>query len=265
MSCNQTFRKKNISIYMNCQGEGIKFFFDKLKMFNITLLENYKYIYEQRNIPIDVIKKTDIFIYQPVKGKNGIYSTEDNIKGNITSFLPRNCLKISIPYIYNSALWCLYCDTGKYIGMTSITKLIDEGLGLPKIIQMFLNKQINFNYDERYKKTQNILISMEKECEIKVSQYIDQNIRKHKLFFTQNHPTSRVFIHCVNQMLEYLNISKRFDSNNYPENITGLPGFYTHTSYDRDFWQFEYEVNYNYDESYIPIIKKIYNSYINNL
>ena len=126
MDFSQNFSKENVCIYMNCQGNGIKYFLDKLNLFNITHLENYKFIYEKRDIPINLLKNTKIFIYQPIKSKNGIYSTDNNINGSIVSFLPESCIKISIPYIYNSALWCLYCDTGKYYGEGEIIKLINE-------------------------------------------------------------------------------------------------------------------------------------------
>jgi hypothetical protein len=72
---------------------------------NYEEILNYEYIREERELPLDVIKKADIFIYQPIDRKHGIYSTDLSVENNILSHLSPNCKKVTFPYIYNSAFW----------------------------------------------------------------------------------------------------------------------------------------------------------------
>ena len=165
------------------------------------------------------MKSADIFIYQPIDKKHGIYSTDTNIENNIMSYLSPKCKKISFPYIYNSALWILippsisdsmignYGEAGKYINGEPIEKLKMKGHSLDEVLAMYSDGKINFDFENRFNKCIKILKDKEELCDIKVSDYIVNNVRSKKLFYTQNHPSSHIFIHCVNQILQILSIN----------------------------------------------------------
>jgi len=82
------------------------------------------------------------------------------------------------------------------------------------------------------------------------------------MFLTQNHPTTCIFIHCVNQVLSILGDPTKYNEFTYPENLCNLPNKWIHTSYDKKYWKFEYPETYN-DDVYIGHITSIYNNSTN--
>lgn len=259
--------------YANCQYRGLNYFIQKhINNIETTNIENYILINNKNQIPIDILKQADIFIYQPIDKKHGIYSTDISVENNIMSYLSPNCKIISFPYIYNSSLWILippahvdgyignYADMDKYINREPIEKLKVKGYSLDEVLQMYSKGEIDFDYKNRFTKSIETLKKKEELCDVKVAAFIEKNIRKHKLFFTQNHPTTCVFIHCVNQILSILGHDHKFDEFSYPENICNLPGEWPHTSYDIKYWNFEYKINNIDNNCYIKHIKNIYNS-----
>ena len=108
-------KKKCCVIYANCQERGFHVCLEKSEAFceqyEIHLYENYAMMIHKDPLPVDILKQADLFIYQPLADRHGIYSSE-----HIKSYLPPHCKTISFPYIYNSALWPLFPDDGKIIG-----------------------------------------------------------------------------------------------------------------------------------------------------
>lgn len=262
-----------VVFYSNCQCQGLIYFLkDTIKDASFEVIYNYSLISKKNIIPVDILNKADLFIYQPIDKKHGIYSTDKSVKNNIMTHLPEHCKCISYPYIYNSSLWPLiapsvadgyvgdYPGMNKYINSEPIEKLKQEGYSLENVISMFMTGNIDFNYEERFKNCMNILRKKEENCDVKVADFIEENIKKHKLFFTQNHPTSYVFVHCVNQVLEILGYENKYDVFGYPRNIVNLPGIWKHTTHDIKYWKFDYHVK-PYNKCYIGDIRKIYENY----
>jgi len=261
----------NIIYYTNCQYRGLHYFLQKsIKNIKYTHLENYTLIKNKQTIPIDIMKQADIFIYQPIDKKYGIYSTDTIIENNIMSYLPLNCKKISVPYIFHSSLWVFalpaygdivggrYSDF-EYIGRESIINLKANGYSLAEVLQLYSNGEIDFEYQNRFNKSIEILKKKEEICDIKVSEFIEKNIRKHKLFYSCRHPTTCVFIHCVNQVLSILEYNDKYDEFSYPEDVSKIGSGPPHSSYDEKYWNFEYN-NYKVDDNwYVNHIINIYN------
>ena len=263
----------NLVFYTNCQYSGLDYFIKKhINKIETKHIENYSIIKNKNKIPFDILKQADIFIYQPIDKKHGIYSTDTSVENNIMSYLSPNCKIISFPYIYNSSLWILippanadgyignYADMDKYINREPIEKLKVKGYSLDEVLQMYSKGEIDFDYKNRFNKSIEILKKKEELCDVKVAAFIEKNIKKHKLFFTQNHPTTCVFIHCVNQILSILGHNHKYDEFSYIENICNLPGEWPHTSYDIKYWNFEYKNNNINNNWYVEHIKNIYNT-----
>ena len=243
---NHIIRMPNIVYYSNCQYAGINYFLQISvpKYYNIFHLENYGLIKEKKSIPVDKLKEADIFIYQPIDKRHGIYSTDTTIENNIMSYLSPKCKTISFPYIYNSALWCLippanidgyvgeYPDIDKYINREPIEQLKSQGYSLSDVLRMYSNNEINFDYENRFEKCIEILRDKERKCDVKVSDFI----------------------------VKHIGYNLKYNEFTFPENICNLPGEWPTSSSDMNYWKFEYQCNIQ-DKWYIPHITNIYNNY----
>jgi hypothetical protein len=264
-----------ICFYSNCQFKGIHTYLSTKLDYDYEHVENYILIKQKRTIPVDILKSADIFIYQPIDKKHGIYSTDTDIENNIMSYLSPKCKKISFPYIYNSSLWILiphaeidrmignYGEAGKYINGEPIEKLKIKGHSLHEVLAMYSDGKINFDFENRFNKCIKILKEKEELCDIKVSDYIINNVRSKKLFYTQNHPSSHIFIHCVNQILQILSINDLYNVNQVKKcDVIGSVTWCS-TSYDINYWKFTYKET-PHDDKYIWHITNIYNKFITN-
>jgi hypothetical protein len=263
-----------IVYYSNCQYAGIHYFLKQAIQEPIDLyhLENYTLIKEQKPIPVNRLKEADIFIYQPIDKRHGIYSTESTVDNNILSYLSPKCKMISFPYIYNSALWCIvppakidgyiggYSDIDKYINREPIEKLKSQGYTLNDVLRMYSNNEIDFDYENRFNKSINVLKNKEENCQVKISDFIVKHVCSVKLFFTQNHPTTCIFAHIANQVLPILGYNVLYDEFAYPDNVCNLPGEWPTSSYDMNYWNFQYKCSIQ-DRWYIPHITNIYENY----
>jgi len=261
----------NIVIYSNCQSKGIRFFLNLAIEGNYEEILNYEYIRHKKELPLDVIKKADIFIYQPIDKKHGVYSTDPSVENNILSHLSPNCKTVTFPYIYNSAFWGFVphgygndivgntTHNKKYINTKPIEKLKREGKSIETVIQMFLDGDIDFEYQKRYDECIKILKEKEDVCDVKVSDFILKYTKDIRLFLTPNHPTTQVYIHCVNQIIQKLGINKYLDQGNYDPNLIGLEGDYKYNTCDLKFWNFKHPVTWD-NHGWIKPLKEIYDS-----
>jgi len=266
---------KNFVYYGNCQALGLMRLLEtKYPNCKHTRIENYIWIRDKKEFPIPLLENADVFIYQPIDKRHGIYSTGDTINGNIMSYLKSSCKKIPFPYIYNSALWVLVPPTSadglvggypyrdRYINSKPIKNLKKRGFSLRKVLRMYDRGNIDFEFGIRFQTCLNILKEREKTCDVKVSKFIEENIKKHRLFFTQNHPTPRVHVYVVNQILRLLNPNNApvIEVSDYPENsfMDIQPGVWPSTDYERKFWKFSYEETHRGPAFYRKHIRRIY-------
>jgi len=201
-----------ISIYGNCQAKEIhnmlllsKNFVEKCGTDSYIAM-NFVFIKEFN--PIDEIienfKKTDLLIYQPLPKKHYPYSTD-----HLLEYLPKDCVKISFPYIFNDAIWGFPVD-GNY------KDAVDGDFVLSNQYDDSLNR---FHY--------NLNITKEKEenTVLKISSFINENFRDMELFYTQNHLNPVVVKELCRQVLEHLEIENDLDEINLDTYQTGYSDF----------------------------------------
>lgn len=249
-----------ICIYANCQGLGIEKFikiglYEKCHIFTIL---NYEKLANKTQLEYDVISDCDLFIYQHLTKSHGVYSTESDVENGIINYLKPECCKISVPFVYNSSLWSMFMEGEEVINKNVILELKNEGYSLQDILYMYDNFQLDFNYDFRSKYCRDILREKEKNCDIKVADFIDEEILNLKLFLTQNHPTSVIFTFMVNQIFDLLDIKYKLVYKHFDENYSNLPGIYKHNKYDIKHWNFKYPVKSDGDVWTKKLIEKIY-------
>lgn len=271
---------KKCVIFSNCQGTiGISHYLKHSNFkddYDIYSFQNYIYI---KNNTIDenflnLLKECDLFIYQPLSDIYPIYNTN-----NLLKQLKPSCKLISFPYIYNEALYPLTrklkrdiifnnieydlnnSDNYTLINDDIILKLKKDGLSLNTILNYYDNQLIDFMFKERFENSMNILKEKEYICDIKVHDYIIENIHKYNLFNTSNHPSNRVLHYCTNQILMQLG----YNLIDYKEINEILPAFDRYlSSYEYNFYNYEY-INKEYykegDNYYKRLITYIYNNF----
>jgi len=236
--------KKNCLIYANCQGAAIGHFLNKSEQFRetyeIKYIENYKLIDSSTPVPLNEFKDTDLLIYQPLGEMHTGYTFKE-----LAPVLKDSCQTISFPYIFNNALWPLIKEGEKIIGDNIIIDLLAKGLSPRKITKMFLNLEIDFDLKNRFSNSLSILQKKEALCDIKISHFIIDNLRTNKLFLTQNHPTSILLLHCVNQILNLLTFYPlKKESSDHP-NEASMPGCWPSSPYDQKIYKFSYNYHWS--------------------
>lgn len=219
----------------NCQNSGIIYFLNKNNYFkeNYEIIRylNYEYIKNNLDYEFDVLKKADLFVYQPVSGKHGKYSTEKNHPESLLNYLPDNCTSISYPYIYNSSLWPI-CqarkDSNDWFGWESIYDLLQQGADKKEIIDLYKNNKIDWQYEKRFNLTMEILKNKENICDLKITPFITKNLSDEILFLIPQHPSSHVFLYLANSILENLNLDPIIETID-EINVAQLPD----STYDR--------------------------------
>ncbi len=288
-----------IVIYANCQGIGISYFLKKsIDILSNNILSNPMrnssdernlagfcrnslgferishiriddIVFKKSNINYNLIKNADIFIYQPLDDKHGNISTNSILK-----LLKPECKKISFPYIYNNSFYpvigpLVIKDSYRskpcsviFNNSEIITDLIDKKYNLNEILKLYQENKINFNYQKRWDYTNNILKEKEKNCDVKIVDFIKNNFSKQRLFLLENHPTSIIFINVVNQILEKLEIPVKINPTNYNLNDANLSGgLIPLDDSSNNFFNYEFNIEPNNYQYYKQIITNIYNFY----
>jgi hypothetical protein len=251
-----------ICIYANCQSIGIKKFLQtKLdKTSEIVTILNYEKLINQTELEYNAISKCDLFIYQHISKAHGIYSTDFNITGSVVNYLRQDCMKIAVPFVYDSSLWSMFEEGDNIINKEVIIDLKNNGYSLCKIIDMYNKFELDFRYKARSVDSKAALKEKEKVCDIKVIDFINEELGNLKLFLTQNHPTSAIFTCMVNQILNLIGIQGDLNYKNFDENYSKLPGVYKYNKYDIKYWNFKYATECDGDEWTKELIKKSYGS-----
>jgi polysaccharide biosynthesis acetyltransferase WcbI-like protein len=204
-----------------------------------------------------MLKTADCFIYQPLSNRYGVYSSD-----TLLPLLPKTCKVFSFPYIYNDALWPFAPSGDGLKGGDVLIKLINGGYDMDGIIDAFCHREIDCEFGRRFDISMRILKEKEAHTNIKISDYILENLSIKKLFLTQSHPTAPVLIHCANQILNGLGYSERrphqqvlFDQAKYQDLLPVSP-------YESAHYGFEYahEPDSNWKPFYSSEIEKFIKS-----
>ena len=210
--------KKIATFIGNCHNSGMKIFLQKSKQFSETYEcrqhANWRLIREKKSVHIEDVKASDLFIYQPLAPAYGCYSTDPRVKDSIGSLLKDNCVSVSYPYTYYSALWPI-CQAGagvdqanRWFGSEAIDSLRKSGAKDSEIINLYNNDKIDWLYESRHHETLDILRKKESITDVKISKFIETNLKSKDLFLIPQHPSSFIFMEKANQVLEKLGMDK---------------------------------------------------------
>lgn len=215
---------KKCVMFGNCQCSGIKKlleFSDFYEHYSVVQYANWQLIDGDGSLPLETIRSADLIIYQPLPDVYGCLSTNGKNKNSFMNHVKKSCILISFPRIYNSALFPIFHkrhDRSVMCG-TVLNKITSES----DLVALYHANLLDFGFEKRLQENYDISIEKERECTIKIIDFIYKNIPNRKLFLTQEHPTTFVFAEVVRQICEKLDI--RFDfvcASAADENITEL-------------------------------------------
>ena len=259
---------KLVLLYGNCQivicvYEYIKYFYK-----NIILWKSYNLIENNQPINYDILQNADIFIYQPINDSFGIYSIKD-----MNKYLKENCIKIIVPFIFLNSFFPL---TNKAVAVTldgvidkredkyknmilnqDIIIELNKKYSREEIIELYKNDQIDFNYQKMFEENISRMKEKEKECNIKVVDFILDNYKYYQLVKNHLHPNGILIYHYVKQIFKILNLGIP----KYIDNPIGdPPEMYLYTQSSINFFGFEFNIEKDQirtDNHYIDLINKI--------
>lgn len=254
------YENKNLVFYTNCQGGiGINTLLcSKIKFKTVNYIETFSTIWNNQELPIDILNNADIFIYQQINNKYNKYSTDINIDNNILTYLKTDCIKISFPYIYFACLFPLYYanSAAEIDGGNSydISKIVNRDIIIDlkkkytneEIISLYDKQEIDFNFKKNYEDTIERIKNTEKNCNIIITNLFTlDNIKKIKLMHTNNHPSNYVLKYITNEILKILQLPT-FD---FKEFETEILGGFPYSLYSYNYYNFVWLEKNNCDEN----------------
>ena len=209
---------QNVVMIGNCHMSALRSLFKYTtfsQKYEVQQFANWEMIEKKECVPVQSLQNADIVIYQPLSHVHGCYSTDSMLR-----FCKPDALLLSVPRIHNNALWPIYAK--RYAKDMYYGGEYYNGERRDQILNMYDSRTLDFKLEERF--CRNIELSTEREqnTTIKVVDFILKNIKERQLFLTQDHPTTCVFQHVVDQMLEPLHISFTSKIDGAPDNIANL-------------------------------------------
>lgn len=220
--------KKVAILHGNCHVDIIRQYLENVDLFvksytiyPVPLIFNNT----EGNIGEELLKNCDLLITQDIKADNkyGKFLSEEYLKGK----LPNRALCITIPNLFgfgtaffpltdtnimNCSLRCGENTNGMFPRkITIIDELLERGLTEQEIVEkisdreLLLAEEIVRNFHECLTKIKD----REKQCDVKIYDYIINSYKTEKLFYDPGHPSNYIVKEKVCQILNLLGINER--------------------------------------------------------
>jgi len=220
-----------IFIYSNCQGAGVEAFLPLLtnREFTFRRVENYRVINGEISVDtfLDDLKTSDLLIYQPVGSNHGFLSTTPG-EDNIRSAVRQGAQAISVPYVYNDALWPCFVEGESVRNGEAIDVLLEAGATDEDVQQAYDRGEMDFRFAERMALSLDTLRQREADTDVKMHAMVAEQLLSTELLFTQNHPSSVIFREMTSQICRLLwgDTFQTRDIGLVDNNLAALPGRY---------------------------------------
>ena len=99
---------------------------------------------------------------------------------------------------------------------------------------------VDCEFERRYDRSISILKDREYKTDIKVSSFIQEHLSWKKLFLSQSHPTSHIFIECVNQILGRIGYDPLPSSLDCSPNEVNYNQCWPTSPYEMEHYRFKY-------------------------
>lgn len=213
-------------IYATCQGGYLANVLRKSEAFTAQFsLHNYSNYYGPGIVAtvapfdLEMLKRCSLFIYHKVNAPEG-----RALLATMFQLLPKDCLKIPLPYVTANLYWPLHYDKCSPIGVDekytfgvlpyrslTLDLLIEKGLPEQEIINIYssLAPEQFEDLEALRERTFTAWETLDREGEghIRVADFLRGNWQRQLLFYMCNHPSRAVFLHIANQILHNLSIA----------------------------------------------------------
>jgi hypothetical protein len=183
----------NVVIYANCQGLALNHvilgLMPTLEAGRLSVILNFEHLNSGIPLPVDVLKKANVFVFQPVQVRHGVFSTD-----SVLRTLPSDCTRISFPYIFNSGFWPLVPHGGRILGANEFVKKLPFAASLRRA-ESEIDSRVAVDLAlGRYVSDLQRLKDTESTTTVKISNFIEEHVSSRRLFWTENHPVEEVMV-----------------------------------------------------------------------
>ena len=201
----KTNKKFTVVVYSNCQTKTTIFILRKILsyVYDATVLEiqtwdGTKPIYFEmyRN----TIASADVVIYQPLGFATGFLGMPQDF----VELISKECMVITLPYIFNTALWSMVYNPSYLTTSRSFKQLVDSGISEKDLIGLYDAGELDFAFEARWKKNMKMLRYVEGMTDVKVADFIETNVRDQYLFNSESHLTYGVYVEFARQVVAIL-------------------------------------------------------------
>lgn len=162
-----------------------------------------------------------------------------------------------------AALWPVVDSFGEH----GVLAMLKSGARCNDIIEAFKNGSFNPMFGVRMNEQIARLKSLETSCDIKVSDFVERNVKNTKLWFTENHPSYGIVAWIGAQLSKAIgNETDTVEScSSYCHDLLGDWNVWPETHYEFDHFGFSYPIRYattphwGGEEWYHSLIRKICN------
>ncbi len=230
--------KPILAVYGNCQSEFIANLLNKSSYIrNKYIICKFPWIQKiedekQTGFDINVMNQLSLFIHMHVERDNVFgekLSTDAFLK-----LLNKDCIKITIPFSYFNGYFPQYMRNYRNddlrrgeghvpYGDKKINDYLEAGYDIDGVVtklkssNLFSQREILDNLNDTIQELQ----KREKKSDIKISDFIIENYKKRRLFYTPSHPTNYLLAEVVGRILDFLGVDRELEEyNDLPENDT---------------------------------------------
>ena len=216
---------------MNCFGKVLKEYLLEIPAFSEQYEIHTYYMMDcVSKIDLDKVSVCDLFLYQHV-GENALKFVNNPLNLDVKSYtpislirdvLPSDCIKISIPSPYFSGYFVNgtnehaiktlidlpsslrdyfpnYCFNADLLNMLIKRESLEYMLTFLSDPELYSKERVLSNLTNTVKNLR--LREVENAIDIPMSDFIEENYQKKRLFHTTNHPTKHMFQYVINKIL----------------------------------------------------------------
>lgn len=217
------YKKKIVLINANCHGTVVAHYLSRSWQFQEKYcIHPFSQIQDnkEKEISDNLIRRVDVYIHQDIRAENRVgYKLSDEY---VRPFLKKECIDITIPNMVGMGHWMFPTQSDYLKGINTLQGNIgilyqdialdeayfQKGTGrLEDYIEYFSQYRLDGDtLKEMYEIDIQKLKSREKYWDIKISDFIEDNIREIPHFVDHSHPSCYLLKEIVRRLALYLNI-----------------------------------------------------------